>query len=88
MQAREPGDGKARGAIRAIADARQLRDENSALQQRLQEHPGLKAELASARDQLQEQEEQLHTVRLSNLPHHSLDHLPSWPTNASCSSAI
>ena len=62
FQAREPGDGKARGAIRAIADARQLRDENSLLQQQLQEQQGMSADLNRATDELHEREEQLQAV--------------------------
>lgn len=67
LQAGELGEGKARGAIRAIADARQLRDENSALQQRLQGQHTLKAELAGATARLQECQQQCQVV-LAPLP--------------------
>ncbi|KAK9801914.1 hypothetical protein WJX73_002928 [Symbiochloris irregularis] len=58
----ESSEGKARGAIRAIADARQLRDENSHLQQQLTAQGDLEAQLAAAHHRLEESERSLATV--------------------------
>lgn len=67
-QGPESSEGKARGAIRAIADARQLRDENSHLQQQLTAQGDLEAQLAAAQHRLEECERSLATVRVTSLP--------------------
>ena len=67
-QGPESSEGKARGAIRAIADARQLRDENSHLQQQLTAQGDLEGQLEAAHHRLEECERSFATVRLTLCP--------------------